>query len=579
MMFNINKYKDSNANTDVAVIKLSQEYIESFVKESSSNSNVYFMLDVSGSMYSAINNSHSPKIKLVKDSVCSVFDYLSALGDNGHNVNTSLFTFNDSVHDIFSDEKANSSTLNHQKAEIEKIYPHGSTNIRNALNYCNEKLKNLPSDNSTTNIVIFVTDGYHTNQEEIVQMIDEFKTSGFENNYYSIGLGIAGDYDSALMPQLFTKFTGCPTSNDACDNIIGSSFSGTSCTLKNVKIEIIEDENYIVSASLDKHDGKYVLERWNLSTTIPMCIKKKQGTLTNATLKITGTDNSNNSIEFVTNMGDDSIVCTFGNIFVKFFEFEKKYLEIISSSESKMKCKFTLEKMTLELNDIIMKLDESNEIKLFYVNLKTNVDKFISDITGLHVSNLNDTEFKEFLNLGSAIAHRQTSNGVIPTLSRQVSSTVTQQFSQSVDPYIGRSYSEKSGRQHKIPKCTRYTSAPSTVFKLSSSTSCLDEDILCKICLEENSAIQTMYLPCKHACACMDCARKINECPICRTQISGIKEIRAIEKCVKCKTNDSNVLFMPCSHVGMCNDCVSEKKSHICNVCKMYISKAIKIYN
>jgi hypothetical protein len=44
----------------------------------------------------------------------------------------------------------------------------------------------------------------------------------------------------------------------------------------------------------------------------------------------------------------------------------------------------------------------------------------------------------------------------------------------------------------------------------------------CKICMEKLNKV--MLIPCGH-CFCLDCARNIKECPLCRCQVQGINNI------------------------------------------------------
>ena len=44
----------------------------------------------------------------------------------------------------------------------------------------------------------------------------------------------------------------------------------------------------------------------------------------------------------------------------------------------------------------------------------------------------------------------------------------------------------------------------------------------CKICMEKLNRV--MLIPCGH-CFCLDCAKNINLCPICRSNVEGINNI------------------------------------------------------
>ena len=48
-------------------------------------------------------------------------------------------------------------------------------------------------------------------------------------------------------------------------------------------------------------------------------------------------------------------------------------------------------------------------------------------------------------------------------------------------------------------------------------------DKVCIICLTDKTKI--VFQPCGHLCCCLECAYKVNECPICRSSIT--QRIRA----------------------------------------------------
>lgn len=52
----------------------------------------------------------------------------------------------------------------------------------------------------------------------------------------------------------------------------------------------------------------------------------------------------------------------------------------------------------------------------------------------------------------------------------------------------------------------------------------LIEKYQCKICFEND--VQIVFLPCRHACCCVQCAFAMNKCPICRKNINGTVRIR-----------------------------------------------------
>ncbi|XP_010405986.2 E3 ubiquitin-protein ligase XIAP isoform X1 [Corvus cornix cornix] len=51
----------------------------------------------------------------------------------------------------------------------------------------------------------------------------------------------------------------------------------------------------------------------------------------------------------------------------------------------------------------------------------------------------------------------------------------------------------------------------------------LQEEKLCKICMAKD--VSAVFIPCGHLVACKECAQLLNECPLCRTDITKIQEI------------------------------------------------------
>jgi hypothetical protein len=45
---------------------------------------------------------------------------------------------------------------------------------------------------------------------------------------------------------------------------------------------------------------------------------------------------------------------------------------------------------------------------------------------------------------------------------------------------------------------------------------------LCRICMDDDCVIDTVFLPCCHRVACNQCARKLDHCPICRARVKRI---------------------------------------------------------
>ncbi|XP_060556285.1 baculoviral IAP repeat-containing protein 2-like [Ruditapes philippinarum] len=54
------------------------------------------------------------------------------------------------------------------------------------------------------------------------------------------------------------------------------------------------------------------------------------------------------------------------------------------------------------------------------------------------------------------------------------------------------------------------------------------------------------------------------------------RRLRDIMKCMVCRENDTNILFLPCTHHRMCEECA--EKVQVCPVCDQKISEKIKTY-
>lgn len=48
-------------------------------------------------------------------------------------------------------------------------------------------------------------------------------------------------------------------------------------------------------------------------------------------------------------------------------------------------------------------------------------------------------------------------------------------------------------------------------------------------------------------------------------------------KCLVCKTNEREIVFLPCGHLAYCTSCDSGNESTICFVCKEHIQARIQV--
>jgi hypothetical protein len=430
----------------------------------------------------------------------------------------------------------------------------------------------------TTNIIIFVTDGYHSQRDEIPELIENFTKSGpeYNNNFYSIGLGISGDYDHELMSKLFINFAGCPDAESVSDNIIQSAFAGTSTILKFVKINF-SDNVTDIKTSLSMTDGNYVVDKLDLSTKIPFYFKMSNDSP--GFIIISGVNTTGTTVTYSFSLGENLFEASNVNLFKKYFELEKEYLSIIENSESQVACKLQLEALNLIISDIIktqhLILDE---LSPFYSNLKTKITNFITNINGVHVTQLDDNEFKHWLHLGSVAIRHASSNVVVPNLSRQTSVKMTETINRSQSVYTDDQSliqpvplkRDTNLRQLSAP----LPRPPKPILRHMLST--ISEESMCKICY--SNPIQVMSLPCKHVTSCIECIRHMNVCPICRIKVESGKELKIRGNCYRCKSNIPNILFLPCSHVIVCEDCVTKKESTLCNKCGQSFSSYCKLY-
>lgn len=565
-MLTITNFNNHDGGCRAMILKPSDEFLTSFIA-TSSITNVLFMIDNSGSMGDRLRDSSFTKHMLVKQSLLTVLDYFLALAVQGHSIVCSISTFNSHLNHLSTDVHINDENITILKHNVNMINVLGGTDISKSLEYCNQWL----NDKQSNDIVIFITDGYHSQRDEIPELIDNF-TKYDTSRYYSVGLGISGDYDHELMGKLFTNFVGCPNKESVSDNIIRSAFSGTSTILKNVQISFSDNVTEI-KTSLEKVDTHYVVDKLDLSTKIPFYFQiVESGFVT-----ITGINTNGENTIYTFNLNDKLVENPIINLFEKYFDLEKEYLQIIEHSESQVSCKLQLKALKVIITDIIKNNGERlGDLLPFYTNLQTKINNFISNVDGIHVTQLDNDEFKHWLNLGSVAIRHASANVVVPQLSRQTSINMTQTINR------GHShYAQDIPMPHPVPLRRginiRHVSAPIRAPNpMQHMLSTISEESMCKICFA--NPIQVMALPCKHVTSCIGCTRHMNQCPICRQTIEAGKELKVGSKCFKCKLHVPNILFLPCSHVVVCEDCVTKKVSSICNKCGERFGSYCKLY-
>ena len=55
--------------------------------------------------------------------------------------------------------------------------------------------------------------------------------------------------------------------------------------------------------------------------------------------------------------------------------------------------------------------------------------------------------------------------------------------------------------------------------KLSSLFNSTDDQYICKICMDER--VNVVFIPCGHIATCLDCAKPLRKCPMCRAIVRG----------------------------------------------------------
>jgi hypothetical protein len=562
-MLTITNFYDEIHQRNALFLKPSDTFMSSFVSNSK-QINIQFMIDISGSMLDNLKHCRVTKYEIVRRSLNNILDYFMSLSLEGQKICFSLSTFNSEVSHVIMDTYVTLENINELKSQIDTIAVFGNTNITSSLNYCNQWLQSKSICENANNFVIFITDGYHSKRCEIHNLIETF--SQFDNSrYYSIGLGVSGEYDHELMSKLFANFTGCPNAESINDNIIGSVFSRTTSILSNVKISFSENV-FNIKTSLNKIDNYYYVDKIDLSTKIPFSFTLVE----NNYMYVEGIDTNGNQVncqfDLNNNVIQKSVV-----LFDKYFDAETEYLSIIEKSESNNTCRLKLDALLLELNNTVKTiLTTLDELQPFYLNLISKINNFISNIESVFVRNLNDEEFKHWLQLGSVALRHASANVIVPQLSRQASITMTKQYSMHTN--IPMPSSLKRGLN------VRHTSAPleRVINPISRKLSTVIEESMCKICY--SNPIQVVSLPCKHATSCLDCVRHMNDCPICRVKVVSGKELKIGSKCVKCNSHQPNILFLPCAHVIVCEECVDKKTTTLCNSCGKNFTSYCKLF-
>nr|XP_022291915.1 baculoviral IAP repeat-containing protein 3-like [Crassostrea virginica]XP_022291916.1 baculoviral IAP repeat-containing protein 3-like [Crassostrea virginica] len=134
--------------------------------------------------------------------------------------------------------------------------------------------------------------------------------------------------------------------------------------------------------------------------------------------------------------------------------------------------------------------------------------------------NLRDMGFEENL-ISSAIARASANNGQL-TLQRALDNILHSANSQSNSlKELSHSYESSESSENTLASSVldNESVASGSDSKLSSLFNSTDDQYLCKICMDER--VNVVFIPCGHIATCLDCAKPLQKCPMCRAIVRG----------------------------------------------------------
>lgn len=601
--------------------------IDNFIKSKNSDkiTNIIITLDVSGSMDSNLITSTNvdditdSKLEIVKKSLTEVFEYLFVLGENGHNIYVTLITFSSET-DIIFEEKITLESRQKILNCINSLEALDDTNILSAILKSKEYFDNMiKKHENSESFAIFITDGMNTKVADNLIILNELTNYTYIKHFVGVGVGrIGDDYDGNLLNSMFNeRFFGCPTTEEMTNVIIENIFSASSSVIKLAKITFANNviNDYDISTIIKKSDiiEEYCLDKITIATKIPILLIKKNNKIIKDDqifVKIEGTYFDNTKIDVELNLLDNlntSIVsakfeC---DIFKTYFEFRNvcENFEKSNIESYKLAIKSALINVTQQSKKI-------SETHVFYPIYKTLLDKLTAvdfELGSVHLKNLTDSEFKDFLKLGNMklfsqsncvrqlssssrsfarqLSTRYNSNNL--TCSTNAEILETTKTLKNIPIKRMNSMSHRSHQSCQSPKTLepilrRQLSIPLDEFTEDFTIELAEElltvdKIICLICCKNE--VNIVCYPCSHANLCTECIRLTNNtCPMCRKKIEFVAEISINGN--KCDTvgcyNLSNVINLPCRHVNKCQKCCIAVNS--CELCNQTIEKKIKVF-
>lgn len=440
-----------------SVLSIDDSFVNKFIDSGSKNIHVIVTTDLSGSMADLIRdsrtgNTRQSKLNLVKIAILNILDFLTTLSSKGHNVSLTLLGFNASVKEIFhsSNLVSDCETI---ITKINELVADGDTNIGTAIESTETILSQI--DSKSEAIVFFITDGYDGFKTNTEIIIEKFITSNKRHMYYGIGLGIAGDYDSEMMNNLFgLKFTGCPLASDATDTMVSTTVSGSSTVFTNVKIYFFDNvtTRYHIFTPLIYNDDEkcYILDKINISCKLPFCLKLVEGIEHDFSIPIiatvTGLNTEGQIVSFDIQLNECINFVTNCDIFCKYFDFHSDFDKLMkgnivnfvpadnSTGDNilipQIVTSFDPSTLAIHAGTLLERLQyfvvpENHVMVSFYTDLKNRIVSFQTEMGRINITALNDNEFQTLMNAGRNRLQYMTSVCSQPTnslsLSRQVS--------------------------------------------------------------------------------------------------------------------------------------------------------------
>lgn len=572
------------------MVSVSNEYIKSFVEKTGKKNKVkiVFTIDTSGSMNDMLSSDSSKsKMSVVSESLAEIFNTLCVLGDHGHDIHVVILKFDTSVYKLY-DGNVSGNKITELSNVIGDLTPILGTDLGVALKETNLVLNNLYEEGATM-ISIFATDGKNSKEDENKNIITEFTSSKFRASYLGIGIGSAGDYDEFMMNSLFSEnFSPCPTSSDISREIIGYTFAESSNLLTNIEVKFEgDDENYdiyipLVKKTNDMHDHTYIGTSINISTKIPFYLnfKKEKYIVNPIKINISGLDVDGliTSFEYLfSTIVSEQNEC---DIYKSYFDFQKKYNSIDKTNKDAYALE--LKKLLFDLKKYIETISVNHSLYDMYNTFLEKLQSINNDIGTIHVANLNEKQFQNYLNFGNmrlnslSSCKRETSSSA-RKISRQISDTY------SVDQRVNIANNILPSNQISrltMAKLRRQINRPENLILQTFEQDEKEiKELKCVICCEDQ--VDVLCMPCKHISCCKKCTKTggIDKCPICNISIDYMAEVQPgySELCneINCKKM-ANIVYYPCKHISVCEYCSSYK--YECDICNMSIQKCIKIF-